>query len=361
MTIALIVLGIALAISLAFNLGLLGGAPGAARQAASSGSSQAPSPRAEARGDDDRARKLESDLDRKKKELEEVKKAQHELKEELKATKKKLHEHREAHKTGDDLAKERGEVERQASIQLEATRAELAAALAEVQRVKADADLKGKKRAAPTEEKKDEPKVERPPEVITRVIRELSDVEKERIAKLEAQSSTDRKKANELDRELKSFKAKLDRHLRDSKRVYADADLARDKFRAIEVRLNRTLLENDLLKRAIKNLEKKSGVEAGRLELTAEELAEGDKSMKARHAAEDTAEAEARAKLEAAPATTPEEEAAAAATTEAVPAATATNEAAPAAAPRAATTEAVPAAAPEATPAEPAPVPAAQA
>lgn len=306
MTIALIVLGIALAISLAFNLGLIGG--GASRPASSAAPSTSAGPaRVEARGDDERARRAEADLEKKKKELEDVKKAQHELKEELKAVKKKLHEHREAHKAGDDLAKERAEVERHASTQLDATRAELATALAEVARLKADADTKGKKRAAaPVEEKKDEPKAEKPQEVVTRVIRELSDVEKERIAKLETQSAADRKKANELDRELKSLKAKLDRHQRDSKRVYQEADLARDKFRAIELRLNRTLLENDLLKRAIKDLEKKSGQHAERLELTAEEVAEGDKTMKARHAAEDAAEAETRAKLEAAPATHPE-------------------------------------------------------
>lgn len=341
MTIALIVLGIALAISLAFNLGLVGG--GAARPAASaapSTSSSAPA-RSEARGDDDRARTAEAALEKKKKELEDVKKAQHELKEELKAVKKKLHEHREAHKSGDDLAKERAEVERHASTQLDATRAELATALAEVARLKADADNKGKKRAAaPVEEKKDEPKTEKPQEVVTRVIRELSDVEKERIAKLEAQSATDRKKANELDRELKSLKAKFDRHQRDSKRVYADADLARDKFRAVEVRLNRTLLENDLLKRAIKDLEKKSGQHAERLELTPEEVAEGDKSMKARHAAEDAAEAEARAKLEAAPASHPEGEEAPA---EASAPATEASPAAAASAPAAATTDAAPA------------------
>ncbi|MGV3621483.1 MAG: cell envelope biogenesis protein TolA [Archangium sp.] len=306
MIIALVLIGVALAISLAFNLGLVGGqktAPSA------SSNNNAPAVR-ESRNSGDETRKLEGELDKKKKELEEVKKAQAELKEELKAAKKKLFDHKEAGKEGDDLAKARTEVERQASIQLDATRAELATALAEIQRLKSDAENKGKKRpveaavAAPVEKKEEAPK---PQEVITRVIRELSDVEKERIAKLETQSANDRKKANELDRELKSAKAKLDRHLRDSKRVYADAELARDKFRAIETRLNRTIMENDLLKRALKDLEKKSGVDAGRLELNAEEIAQSDAAIKTKHAAEDAAEAEARAKLEAAPATHAEE------------------------------------------------------
>ncbi|MFT3708974.1 MAG: cell envelope biogenesis protein TolA [Archangium sp.] len=308
MVIVIVLLGVALALSLAFNLGILGNTAKPTSQAAANTSTKS-----EVRTDDERARKAEAELDKKVKELGEVKKAQAELKDELKAAKKKIFDHKEGDKAGDDLTKARAEVERAASIQLDATRAELANALAEIQRLKND---EGKKvrQAAPApvavEKKEEAPK---PQEVITRVIRELSDVEKERIAKLETQSSNDRKKANELDRELKSFKAKLDRHQRDSKRVYADAELARDKFRAVEMRLNRTIMENDLLKRAIKDLEKKSGVSAEKLELTAEEIATSDASIKAKHKAEDAAEAEARAKLEAAPATHPEETAAPAA------------------------------------------------
>lgn len=313
----IILLGVALAISLAFNLGLIGGGAKPSPQAAANTSS---SSKNESRSDDDRARKLEGELDKKKKELEEVKKAQAELKDELKTAKKKLHDQRENEKSGDDLVKARAEVERAASIQLESTRAELATALADLQKLKTQAETK-KRAPEPTEkreEKKEEAKVEKPAEVVTRVIRELSDVEKDRIARLEASSSADRKKANELDRELKSLKAKMDRQARDSKRVYSEAELARDKFRAVEIRLNRTIMENDLLKRAIKDLEKKSGVDAGRLELNAEEVAQGDADMKSKFAAEDAAAAEAKAKLEAAPATQLEE-----ATPEAAPAAAA--------------------------------------
>jgi chromosome segregation ATPase len=302
--IVLVLLGVALAISLAVNLGLIGGQKPTA-QASSNTSSTV---KTEVRTDDERARKAEAELDKKTKELGEVKKSLSDLKDELKNAKKKLFEQKEGEKAGDDLVKARAEVERQASIQLDATRAELAAALADIAKLKTEAENKGKKKleAAPVE-KKEEVNVEKPQEVVTRVIRELNDVEKERIAKLEAQSSADRKKANELDRELKSLRAKFERHNRDTKRVYADANLARDKFRAVEMRLNRTTMENDLLKRAIKDLEKKSGVDAGRLELTAEEISTGDSTMKAKHAAEDAAEADARAKLEAAPATHLEE------------------------------------------------------
>ncbi len=325
----IILLGVVLAISLAFNFGIFGGAEKPSPQAAANTSS---STKSESRSDDDRAKKLEGELDKKKRELEEVKKAQAELKDELKNTKKKLHDQRENEKSGDDLVKARAEVERAASIQLESTRAELATALADIQKLKTQSDTKNKPRpvvaAAEPTEKKEEVKVEKPQEVITRVIRELSDVEKDRIARLEASSSNDRKKANELDRELKSLKAKLDRHQRDSKRVYSEAELTRDKFRAVEMRLNRTLVENDLLKRAIKDLEKKSGTDAGRLELNADEIARSDSDVKAKFAAEDAAAEEARAKLEAAPATHLEEAAA---------------EAAPAAAPAPAAAEVAPA------------------
>lgn len=318
MTFALVLLGIALAISLAFNLGLVGA------KAPTPANPNAPQ-RSESRASGDDTRKLEAELEKKARELSELKKAHSDAKDELKTAKKKLFDLSETNKAGDDLAKARAEVERSASIQLDATRAELATALSEIQRLKADADNKGKKRApveaaAPAEKKEEAPK---PQEVITRVIRELNDVEKERIAKLEAQSSADRKKANELDRELKSLKAKLDRHQRDSKAVFKDAELARDKFRAVEIRLNRTIVENDLLKRAIKDVEKKAGLDPTRIELTAEEIAQSDATVKAKHVAEDKAEADARAKLEAAPATTPEE-APAPAAAEAAPAAEAT-------------------------------------
>ncbi|MFZ5442686.1 MAG: cell envelope biogenesis protein TolA [Myxococcota bacterium] len=307
MTIVIVLLGVALALSLAFNLGLIGGGQKPSAQAAANTSA---SVKTEVRTDDERARKAEAELEKKGKELAELKKAQTELKDELKVVKKKLFEQKESGKDGDDLAKARAEVERHASIQLDATRAELAHVLAELQRFKdGETRRKQQREAAPVaaEKKEEAPKAEKPQEVVTRVIRELSDVEKERIAKLEAQSSNDRKKANELDRELKSLKAKFDRHQRDSKRVYQDAELARDKFRAVEMRLNRTTLENDLLKRAIKDLEKKAGVHAERLELTPEEVAASDQAIKSKHAAEDAAEAEARAKLEAAPAAPLEE------------------------------------------------------
>jgi chromosome segregation ATPase len=305
-TVLIILLGVGLAISLAFNLGFFGGGQAGKSAGAIANTSSAAPARAEA--NDDRPRKLEADLEKKRKELEDLKKSHAELRDELKATKKKVFDQGQSDKTGDDLARARAEVERQASIQLESTRAELATALADITRLKSLEESRGKKRAAPTEDRPAEkPVVEKAPEVITRVIRELSEVEKERITRLETQSANDRKKANELDRELRSVKAKIERMQRESKRVYGEANLVRDKFRAVEVRLNRTLLENDLLRRAIGDLEKKTGQRAEHSVPTADEFAAADRKLSERHAAEDRADAEARARLEAAPATGGEE------------------------------------------------------
>lgn len=310
MIVVSILLGVALAASLAYNLGFLGGGSQPQGKPLPAGGGSSPSP--SRAPDEDRARKAEAELEKRKKELDEARKSHAEVRDELKAAKKKLFDAGQSDKAGDDLAKARAEVERHASVQLETTRSELATALAEVQRLKAAEENRGKKRPAPerTEEKPVERPVERPQEVVQRVIRELSEVEKERIARLEQQSSNDRKKANELEREVRSAKARIDRIQRESKRVYGESNLARDKFRAVETRLNRTLLENDLLRRAVADLEKKTGQHAEHANPTPEELAESDRAMKEKHAAEDRAEAEARARLEAAPATVEEEPAA---------------------------------------------------
>ncbi len=337
MTILIIILGVALVASLAFNFGIIGDNKPALPASSSTSSSSSASP---ARADDAaKSGKSDAELEKKRKELDELRKSHNDLKDELKGIKKKFHEFKEEHKTGDDLARARGEVERQASIQLENTRAELATALSDLQRLRNEAEGKGKKRPERTEAAAEKPaeekvekaeKVEKPPEVVTRVIRELSETEKERIAKLEAQSANNRRKAIEADKELKNLKAKLDKHHRESKHVFNEGNLAMAKFRAVETRLNRTLMENDLLKRAIATLEKKTGLHAEHTQPTAEEIAESDRSMKEKHAAEDKASREALEKLEAAP-VTPTEAAPVAATPTATPPAAEVAPAAPSA------------------------------
>lgn len=259
---------------------------------------------APARRDDDKARahKAEADLEKKKKELEEARVAQHALKDELKQLKKKLHDEKESHRSQDDLGKARAEVERQASIQLESTRAELAAALSELQRAKSEGEGRGRRQAAPVaapvaQPVAAEPVVAAPPP--QRVIRELSEADKEKIARAEATAAKERARASELERDYRSLKTKTDGQLRQLKSAQAEAKLSTDKFRAIEKRQNRLLLERDLMARAIKELEKRSGISAERIELTAEEAAASDQKIEAKQREELEAEAQMRAKLEA--------------------------------------------------------------
>lgn len=247
---------------------------------------------------EERLVKATADLDKKRKEVEELKVSLNEVKDELKHTRKKLFEHRQEDKSGQDLLKARAEVERHASAQLEMVRAELGSALAEIQRLKTEGDSpKGRRPApvapapAPTE-----------PEKVTRVIRELSEAEKEKMERLEAQSQKDRSKAQELDRELKRIKLRLDTQLRVYNVTRGEHELLKDKFKALEKRLNRTLLEKDLMFRALKDLEKRSGVQAQRTELTADEIAASDLQVEKQAAVEAEArEAAAKAAAEASP------------------------------------------------------------
>ncbi|MFZ5472268.1 MAG: cell envelope biogenesis protein TolA [Myxococcota bacterium] len=210
--------------------------------------------------------KAESDLEKKRKEAEEAKTQLAEAKEALKQAKKKLHDQKEAGKVGDDLVKEREAVERQASVQLENVRAELAAAQAEVAKLRAETEGRLKKAASP----------EPAPEKATKVVRELSEAEKEKIERLEQQAAKDRAKAAELDKELRRLKGRLETQSRVYTVTKGELELLKDKFKALEKRLNRTLLQNDLYKRAISDLEKKSGISAERTEPSAAELAASD-------------------------------------------------------------------------------------
>ena len=250
---------------------------------------------------EERIQKLSAELEKKRKDVEDLKLSLNDLKDELKQTKRKLYETRQEEKSGSDLVKARAEVERQASTQLEIVRSELGAALAEIQRLKVEGDTKGRKVApvqvaAPAE-----------PEKVQRVIRELSEADKEKMERLESQAAKDRAKAQELDRDLKRIKSRLDTQQRVYNVTKGEHELLKDKFNALEKRLNRTLLEKDLTLRALKDLEKKSGVAADRTELTAEEVAASDRHVEEQQqkAAQEADAREAAAKAAAEASVTP--------------------------------------------------------
>ena len=258
-------------------------------------------------------RSSDAELEKKRKELDEVKKSFGELKDELKAAKKKLFDQREDGKAGEDLVRARTEVERQASIQLETTRAELATALADLQKMKGDEGKGDKRRSAPAPVAAPAAPVAAPVPAappVQKVIRELSDSDRERITRAEGEAATARQRIADLEKAMKNSKGRGDAATHQLKVARQETTLAKDKFRAVERRVNRLMLERDLMVRAIKDLETKSGITAERVELTADEVAASDLRVNEKQVAEAKAEEDARYKLETAdaavPAVTPE-------------------------------------------------------
>lgn len=88
--------------------------------------------------------RLESELERKRKELDEQRSQLQEVKEQLKQAKRKNYNQREAEKGEKDLAKARSDVERNASMQLDIVRGELAQAEAEIARLRSESDMGGR-------------------------------------------------------------------------------------------------------------------------------------------------------------------------------------------------------------------------
>ncbi|AEI68487.1 hypothetical protein [Corallococcus macrosporus] len=287
MLVLVLALAVGLAISLYFNLFA------GPKHAALPSSAASSSPRAELVTDTQARAKAEAELQRKQKELDEQRSQLQDVKEQLKQAKRKLYEQKESDKGAQELAKARAEVERSASTQLERTREELSHALVENQRLKSELESKGRRpqpapapTAAPAQEGEAVvaavvPVVPTateaaPQERRQRVYRELNDADREKMERLEQAATKDRNRAAELEKELRRVKGRNETQ----QRVYAatkhDLDLSRDKYKALEKRLNRTLLERDLLRRAIKDLEKKTGMLADRTELTPEEVAASD-------------------------------------------------------------------------------------
>jgi chromosome segregation ATPase len=231
------------------------------------------------------------ELERKRKENEELKATVNDLRAELKQTKKRLHDQREDERGGQDLAKARVDVERSASQQLEVVRSELASALAEVSRLKNEAEAFRTRKPvaaspAPVAAPAAPAPTPAPPEPPARRFRELSDTDREKMERLEHLANRERARAQDLGAEVRRMKGRAETQARVYTVIKGELDLLKDKFKALEKRLNRTLLERDLLKRALRDLEKKSGLLAERTELSAEEAAASDRSVEERSAAE---------------------------------------------------------------------------
>lgn len=231
-----------------------------------------------------KARELvQVELDRKRKDVEEQKAQLADAREQLKQAKRKLFDQKEAEKGGRDLARAREETERHASLQLEVVRSELAAALADVERLKVEISGKGRRLIERPEHSLEAPVAPAEPK---KRFRELNDAEREKMERLEHEASKERGRSQELDREVRRLKGRTETQNRVYLVVKGELDLVKDKFKALEKRLNRTLLESDLLRRALRDLEKKSGIAAERTELTQDEIAASDRRVEERALAE---------------------------------------------------------------------------
>ncbi len=252
--------------------------------------------------DADRARALEADVERRRREADEAKGAANELRAELKQVKRKLHEQRTSDRSEQDLVRARTDVERTASQQLDVVRGELAHALAELSKLRADAET-SRSRARPTPPPLPTPLAVAPPapsvpppappstpaaeaERSARRFRELSDSDREKLERLEHTANRERGRALEFQTEVRRLKGRTETQHRVWVVTKGELDLLKDKFKALEKRLNRTLLERDLLKRAIGELERRGGLTAGRTELTQEEIALSDQGVDERSRAE---------------------------------------------------------------------------
>jgi chromosome segregation ATPase len=293
--------------------------------------------------------RFESELTRKQKELDEQRTQLQDVKEQLKQTKRKLFEQKEGEKGERDLIKARLETERHASAQLEGVRVELANALAEIERLRNEQGGGARPRRAPAPALAPAPastqaatpaqpavtdapvagQISAPAQEGERVVtaavqvtpasepaadkaprryRELNDADREKMERLEHTANKERTRATELERELRKVRGAKETQQRIYNAVKGELDLVKDKYKALEKRMNRTLLERDLVRRAIKDLEKKTGMLADRTELTPDEVAASDQrteeAAKERSAAEaQRAAAQAQAEAEAAKAT----------------------------------------------------------
>lgn len=244
--------------------------------------------------DEGKVKQLESELERRRKEVDEQRRQLGEAREELRTAKRKLFEQKESLKEDRDLARARAEVERSASVQLELVREELGHAMAEIERLKREAGRPARARPpephpAPTPAPAPLPAAE--PEKPRKVIRELNEADKQRMERLEHEARKERQRAVELEKEIKRLKTRGETQSRVYMVTKGELDLAKDKFKALEKRMNRTLLESDLLRRAIRDLEKKTGIAAARTELTAEEVAASDRQVEEQVDAEAAREA----------------------------------------------------------------------
>ncbi|MCL2625331.1 MAG: hypothetical protein FWD46_00745 [Cystobacterineae bacterium] len=227
-------------------------------------------PRAENPG----ALELEA-LNSKTAELQKTKGEFQKTKDELRQSKQKLFEAREKNKQLEAELKTQKQLERQAIAETESARLHSADLLAALNKLKLELETQ-KTSSLPPPPSSPSPPVQAPPikpAKPAKVLRELSPAEKEKLENAERLVAAEHSRTQELEKELKSLKIRFELGQRQLKNVRSSGKLQKDKFRALEKRLNRTLLERDLILRAMRDLENRCGLQASVAELPPEDLA----------------------------------------------------------------------------------------
>jgi len=223
----------------------------------------------------------QEELNAKTAELQKTKGELQKTKEELKQNKQKLFEAREKNKQLEAELKTQKQLERQAIQETETARlhlADLSTALnklkleLETQKPQARMPAPPSPAAAPPQTETAESS--KPANKPAKLIRELSPAEKEKLENVERLISAEHNRAQELEKELKTLKIRFELGQRQLKNFQSSDKLQKDKFRALEKRLNRILLEKDFLLRAMRDLENRCGLQATIAELPKEAFAE---------------------------------------------------------------------------------------
>ncbi|MCL2011354.1 MAG: hypothetical protein FWG75_00990 [Cystobacterineae bacterium] len=194
------------------------------------------------------------------------------LKDELKQSKQKLFEAREKNKQWEAELKAQKQLERQALQEAENARLNSAELSTELSKLRLELETqkpfaKTSAPAAPSQTPAAEPP--RP----AKLLRELNPAEKEKLENAERLVAAEHSRTQELEKELKNLKVRFELAQRQLKSFRSSGKLQKDKFRALEKRLNRTLLEKDLVLRAMYELENRCGLQASIVELPDKELA----------------------------------------------------------------------------------------
>ncbi|MCL2178377.1 MAG: hypothetical protein FWC28_05505 [Proteobacteria bacterium] len=194
-------------------------------------------------------------------------------KEELRQNKQKLFEAREKNKQLEVELKTQKHLERQALLEVENLRLHSADLSTELNKLKLELETQKTSSLPPPSPLPPPPQVPPvKPAKPSKIIRELSPIEKEKIEHAERLVAAEHNRSQEMEKELKNLKIRLELGQRQLKNIRSAGTLQKDKFRALEKRLNRTLLEKDLVLRAMRELENRCGLQASIAELPSEDF-----------------------------------------------------------------------------------------